>query len=209
MPQPRPVPTIASFVSSLLLFFACGGEEEKTQNESLASTPTAVAATPEPPPLAESHRIVIDNIGVDAPVATYGLDANAVPEVPTGPDAAEVVAWYNFSSRPGMKGNVVYAGHVTWNGDAVFKNLHTVAVGDTIRLIDDNGGEVVYLVTETFSVDPNDPKSVEVIRAVPKDIITLVTCGGSYFETSDPVLGGDYTERVIVRGELLEVKRAS
>src|SRR3546814_7056233 len=42
-----------------------------------------------------------DLLGVNAPVDTYGLDANAVPQVPTGSNAREVVAWYNFSARPG------------------------------------------------------------------------------------------------------------
>jgi LPXTG-site transpeptidase (sortase) family protein len=192
---------------------ACGGDsEEDAQTASpspeIVSTPTPVPATPESPPLEEAHRIIIDKIGVDAPVATYGLDEQAVPVVPTGSDAAEVVAWYNFSARPGMRGNTVYAGHVSWNGPAVFKDLHTLAPGDTITLRDNAGAEAEYRVTENFSVDPNDPKSVEAIRAVPKDVITLVTCGGSFFDTGDPVAGGDYTQRVIVRGELVNVTRA-
>jgi LPXTG-site transpeptidase (sortase) family protein len=196
----------------VILLASCGGDSEEVAptappTPEIVVTPTPVPATPEPPPLQEAHRIIIDKIGVNAPVATYGLDEQAVPVVPTGSDAAEVVAWYNFSARPGMHGNTVYAGHVSWNGPAVFKDLQTLAPGDTITLRDDRGAEAVYRVTENFSVDPNDPKSVEAIRAIPKDVITLVTCGGSFFDTGDPVAGGDYTQRVIVRGELVSVNR--
>ena len=196
-----------------ILLAACGGDSEEeaatpTPTPEIVVTPTPVPATPELPPLEEAHRIIIDKIGVNAPVATYGLDEQAVPVVPTGSDAADVVAWYNFSARPGMRGNTVYAGHVSWNGPAVFKDLHTLVPGDTVTLRDDRGASAVYRVTETYAVDPNDPRSVEAIRAIPRDVITLVTCGGSFFDTGDPVAGGDYTQRVIVRGELVSVNRA-
>ena len=59
--------------------------------------------TPTPlPPLGDgAYNIVIDKIGVDAPVETFGLDDQQVPEVPTGADAGQIVAWYDFTSKPG------------------------------------------------------------------------------------------------------------
>jgi LPXTG-site transpeptidase (sortase) family protein len=187
-----------------------GGTEEEAPPAVLATepptaSPVPATATPQEPPLEESHRMIIEKIGVDAPVSTYGMDAQNYPEVPTGPDAKQVVAWYNFSVRPGMSGNTVYAGHVTWNGDAVFRNLEKVATGDTIKLVDQRGSEAVYRVTESYLVDPNDPSAVEAIMPTDKDVMTIVTCGGDYFETNDPVFGGDYSHRVIVRAELVSV----
>ncbi len=170
------------------------------------STPAPRAAsptqTPQPtPPLADSaFRIVIDGIGVDAPVYTYGLDADAVPQVPTNPWD---VAWYDFSAKPGTGSNAVFAGHVTWNGPAVFYDLQTMQAGDIVRLVGDNGVELSYRVSETFSVDPDDPDSLKVMYATDKDVITLITCGGTFFPTDDAVAGGDYTLRVIVRAELV------
>jgi hypothetical protein len=35
--------------------------------------------------------------------------------------------------------------------------------------------------------------------ATDRDVITIITCSGKYFDTSDPVLGGDYTHRLVVR----------
>lgn len=165
-------------------------------------TPTPVpTATPVPaPPLGDQpYRLVIDKLGVDAPVQAFGLDENAVPEVPTGPDASKIVAWYDFSAKPGIGSNAVYAGHVTWNGPAVFYNLVSVAPGDEVKLVGEDGKELVYNVTEVFSVDPSDPESLSVMYATPEDVITIITCDGAYTDTNDPVFGGEYSNRLIVR----------
>lgn len=160
------------------------------------------SATPIQPPLGDQpYRIVISKLGVDAPVKTYGLDANAVPEVPTGDDAPTVVAWYNFSAQPGVGSNAVFAGHVTWNGPAVFFELTTVAPGDEIRLVGADGTALVYTVSEVFSVDPSDPESLSVMHATQEDIITIITCDGAFTDTNDPVYGGEYSARLVVKAK--------
>lgn len=178
-----------------------GSDDEAVQAPTVSATAAPTEASGAE--LSQTYRMIIEKIGVDAPVATYGLDENRIPVVPTGPDASEVVAWYDFSARPGTNGNAVFAGHVTWNGEAVFYNLSTLQAGDIIRLLDDSGTEVTYRVTSNFSVDPNDPEAVKTIHPTEEDVLTIVTCGGSYFETGDPVLGGDYTERIIIRADLV------
>lgn len=172
-------------------------------------TPEPLTPTPEPtitpapaPPLGDQpYRMVISKLGVDAPVRGYGLDSNAVPEVPTGSDAPSVVAWYDFSSQPGIGSNAVFAGHVTWNGPAVFYRLTTVAPGDEIRLVGDGGTELVYTVSDVFSVDPEDPESLSVMHPTPQDVITLITCDGAFTDTDDPVFGGEYSARLVVRAQ--------
>jgi LPXTG-site transpeptidase (sortase) family protein len=159
--------------------------------------PDLFAALPAAPPLPEaSYRMVIDDIGVNAGVFTYGLDADRVPEVPLN---AYDVAWYNFSANPGTGSNAVFAGHVTWDGEAVFYKLDDLQVGDTIRLRGDSGIELVYSVSDTFLVDPNDPSSLAVMSPTDDDVITLITCSGTFYYTGDPVFNGDYTHRRIVR----------
>lgn len=162
-------------------------------------SPTPV---PQPPLAEDGYRLVIEKLGIDSIVDTYGLDENAIPEVPTGDDAAEVVAWYNFSARPGTGSNAVFAGHNSWFGEAVFTYIHQLVPGDTIVLIDADGDELVYTVAEVFSVDPDDPSSLEVMRATDTDVVTLITCGGSFEDTDDPVFGGEFSDRVIVRADL-------
>jgi LPXTG-site transpeptidase (sortase) family protein len=174
------------------------------------ATTTSTPTIPARPPLPDAgYKMVIDKIGVDAPVDVYGLDENAVPEVPLGSDAAEVVAWYNFSAKPGTGSNAVFAGHVTWYGRAVFYDLQTLQPGDVIKLTGADGTELTYVVSANFAVNPNDPDSLQVMQPTDTDVITLITCGGTFFETDDQVAGGDYTLRVIVRADLTEVKTTS
>jgi len=188
-----------------------GGDEGEESPPAVEATQTVDATAPPAesgPPLNEVYRMIIERIGVDAPVAPYGLDEQAVPIVPTGPDAQQVVAWYDFSAKPGTGSNAVFAGHVTWNGDAVFRNLNTLQEGDMVKLRDNQGAEVVYRVKSNVTVDPNDPESVEVMYPTEKDEATIITCGGEYFENNDPIAGGDYTQRVIIKADLVSVTEA-
>ena len=168
--------------------------------------PAVLTPTPmPPPPLGDSgYQILIDKLGVSAPVTMFGMDENLVPKVPY---TATDVAWYDFSARPGTGGNAVFAGHVTWNGPAVFYDLDQLAAGDQVRLDGQDGTQIVYKVTEVFQVDPSDPDSRKVMWPTDKDVITIITCSGKFVNTSDPILGGDYTHRLIVRGDLVTVDR--
>jgi len=161
----------------------------------------SAASIPVPPLGDQPYRMVISKLGVDAPVNAFGLDPNNVPEVPTGPTAPKVVAWYDFSAKPGVGSNAVFAGHVTWNGPAVFFNLTTMAVGDEVKLVGDDGKELLYKVSDVYSVDPNDPDSLSVMFSTPEDVITIITCDGAYTDTNDPVFGGEYSTRLVVRAE--------
>ena len=177
-------------------------------SETPTPAPDTATATPTPvpePPLDEgAYTMIIDRLGVNARVDTYGLDLNAVPEVPVGPGAAEVVAWYNFSAEPGTGSNAVFAGHVTWFGNAVFRNLETMTNGDEIRLLGPEGTQLTYVVSDVFKVDANDPESLQVMRATDEDVITIITCNGTFVDTNDPVYGGEYPLRLVVRAALAE-----
>jgi hypothetical protein len=169
------------------------------------TAPPTPVPTPMPPPLSDSTHMVIERIGVSAPVSTFGLDANAVPIVPTGPYAGGVVAWYDFSARPGTGGNSVYAGHVTWNGAAVFYYLSSLGAGDLIRIRDDRGAEVVYRVVANDLLDVHT--TLQKMYPVERDLLTIVTCGGSFYSTGDPTFGGEYTSRTVIQAELVGITR--
>lgn len=171
--------------------------------EPVTETP---APTPEPEPLLQqgSYQMIIDTLGVNAQVSAYGLDPNAVPEVPTGPGAADVVAWYNFSAEPGTGSNAVFAGHVTWFGPGVFFSLTSVTNGDEIKLLGADGTQLTYVVSDVFQVDAYDPDSLQVMRATDDDVITIITCDGDFVDTGDPVYGGEYPFRLVVRAALAE-----
>ncbi|MBI1886496.1 MAG: class F sortase [Chloroflexi bacterium] len=149
------------------------------------------------PPL----RMIIESIDVDAPVIILGVDENNVPQVPlTGYE----VTWYNFSAKPGQGSNAVFSGHVTWDrGPAVFWKLNEVQPGDSIRLITKDGKVLVYQVFNNFYVDPNDPNATKVMYPTDRDVLTLITCGGTWLPNPSEPFGGEYTHRTIVRAKLL------
>lgn len=162
---------------------------------------TTPQPTPTGRPLAAPLRLIIESIGVDAPVLEMGLEEGGIPEVPLN---GEDVAWYDFSSKPGAGSNAVFAGHINWAGElGVFGELDKVQPGDAIRLIAQDGREYEYEVTANFAVDPEDPESLKVMAATETDMVTLITCGGTWLPNPSEPFGGNYTNRVIVQGKLV------
>lgn len=163
----------------------------------------AFVRTPYVPPGREPYRLVIDSIGVNAPVVTEYVDANGVPQVPHN---GYEVAWYAFSAGPGTGDNAVFAAHVTWNGVAVFYNLSQQGVGGQIWLEGDDGTKLLYTVTDSFLVNEDDPNAVAVMGPTGHDSITMISCDGTFF--SDGAFG-DYTSRRVIRASLTEKHLAS
>ncbi len=73
-----------------------------------------------------------------------------------------------------------------------------------MRLESDHGARLEYSVSSSFAIDPNDPEALTVMRPTEQDVITLITCAGTFYPTDDPVSGGDYTLRLIVRADLVD-----
>ncbi|MEO6197570.1 MAG: class F sortase [Dehalococcoidia bacterium] len=149
-----------------------------------------------------SFRILIDEIEVNAPVKSYGMNSEYVPDVPL---SGQEVAWYTFSSPPGTGGNAVFAAHYTWAGGAVFNKLKDLKPGDSVYLQDARGTELTYVVTSSFIIDPEDKASLQWMGPASEDIITLITCAGRYRSTGDPLLGGEYNHRRVVRAKLMNI----
>ncbi len=155
----------------------------------------------------EPFRLVIEGIDVNGPVITLGLDGS-IPEVPLN---GQDIAWYDaFSSMPGGGSNAVFAAHINWEGaPGVFGNIKDLKPGDTISLISQDGREYTYEVFANFPVDPFDEESLKVMASTePRDIVTLITCGGSWLPDPSERFGGNYSDRTIVQAELVEASVA-
>lgn len=148
----------------------------------------------------QPYRLVIEKLGVDAAVGTYGLDDRMLPQVPY---QAQLVAWYNFSAEPGTGDNAVFAGHRTWNGNAVFRRIDELAIGDQVTLRYNDGRSLVYRVTASELVDPAGEDGRSWMAPSGSDALTLITCGGEYYKTNDPIFGADYSGRRVIRAELV------
>jgi LPXTG-site transpeptidase (sortase) family protein len=173
--------------------YAIPGRDDDSPAFDAAPPPGAVLA-------GQKYSLVIERLGVEAPVGVFGLDANAVPEVPYDPDT---VAWYDFSSEPGAGGNAVFAGHRTWRGDAVFRHLEDLQAGDRVILRGEGGTQLVYQVFHNELIDPANATASSWMLPTDFEVITLITCGGDYRKTNDPIFGAEYDKRQVVRAALV------
>ncbi len=157
-------------------------------------------------------RVDIPGIYIDAPVITLGLGAEAIPDVPERPDQ---IAWYNFSATPGQNNNAVFSGHVDWQtprGDpipGVFYRLRELHVGDTITVMLENDEVLEYQVTGNVATNYDDPNVVRSMEPAIRDVITLITCGGSWEYDPAKDNGGNYSHRVVVRAERVQTAAAA
>ena len=191
------------------LMFAKESDPPTTTEGTLAlprnglDTPTATPIPTQPPSSAPIARMIIEKIGLDAPVITMGLDEEHVPRVPDNPND---VVWYDFSSPPGWGSNAVFSGHVDWtvNGAAVagvFWGLRNLAVGDIIKVRLADNTEYQYTVSANVALPFDDPKALEAMGATPTEMLTIITCGGTWVPIPGDPLGGNYTHRQIVQAQ--------
>jgi LPXTG-site transpeptidase (sortase) family protein len=132
-----------------------------------------------------------------------GLDDEKYPQVP---DSGSEVAWYTFSGRPGGGGNAVFSGHVDWYywdtpGKGVFYHLRELQIGDEVAVALEDGSELRYRVTGNVATAYDDPNVLDVMAPTSRDVITLITCGGTWRKDYSNPNGGNYSHRVIVRAE--------
>jgi sortase A len=125
--------------------------------------------------------IGIEDLEVHTSFAEEKLDESAIHLPDTG-----------FPWQPGA--NTYIAGHrmgfFGTDSFLVFFRLNELAAGDEILLEDPARGHYSYRVTETLVVGPQDTRVLEPVPG--KSIVSLQTC-------TLP----DYSERLVVRGELL------
>lgn len=100
------------------------------------------------------------------------------------------VGHYPETAQPGEAGNCVLLGHRNYLYGHFFRKLNELEVGDEI-IIKKDENTYTYIVSESFVVSPED---VWVLDQTSDSIITMITC--------TPI--GTYTDRLIVRGVLLE-----
>jgi LPXTG-site transpeptidase (sortase) family protein len=149
-------------------------------------------------------RFSVPRLYIDAPVVALGLDEDRNPIVPDRPDQ---VAWYDFSAAPGAASNAVFSGHVDWRtreGDpipGVFYRLRELEIGDTISVTLADGAQATYRVTGNVAVPYDDPNVVKAMGATSRDVMTVITCGGTWQKDWRARYGGNYSHRVIVRAE--------
>jgi LPXTG-site transpeptidase (sortase) family protein len=141
-----------------------------------------------------NDRLVITKYGVQAPLTYRSVGLDGVMPNPEGPDD---VAYYDFTSwpglggAPGLGGNAVFAGHVDSgqkackNGtvpppcQAVFWDISQLRVGDEVE-VHLNGQVFRYRVNSNQAVNANTGPWEQIVTSTAQESITLITCGGDF-----------------------------
>ncbi len=145
----------------------------------LTQTPVAIAAAPPAIP----DRIVIEAIGLNAPVVPVGLHPIRIAgRVYSQWDVPDTYAagWHQSSAPLGQPGNTVINGHHNTSGE-VFRYLITLKPGNIIT-IDSHGRHFYYVVAQTMTL-PEQDQTIDIRQANARWIlpthderVTLITC---------------------------------
>ncbi len=135
-------------------------------------TPTQPTPTPEEPIPSYSPEIIIEKIGIKAPIILGVTASNVVGELSNG------VVHYPDSAYPNQVGNFVLVGHSSdypWSTGRyknVFALLDKLTAGDTISVPFEDQ-IFTYEVIGTKIVKPTD---VSVLKKTNQATLTLITC---------------------------------
>ena len=173
----------------------------RNPNAAVASAhqPVAVAAVPSAAPAAGVSRtgtravwrLVIEKIGVDAPIERVGVDpAHAMAP----PSSLSTVGWYAIGPSPGQPGDAVIDGHYGLPSyPAVFRNLHALERGDALVVIWPDGRQVTFRVTSSVVIARNAPAPSGLFGTGGAPKLSLITCAGAWDQGQ-----ATYTHRLIV-----------
>ena len=148
---------------------------------------------------AEAPRFLrISSIGVDARIVPVGKDAAGQIGAPTG---IWDVGWYSASNRPGESGVSFIDGHISGPTlPAVFKDLHTLKMHDSIAIERGDGVRLQYQVESVAVRQLTDIDMDALLKTAVngKPTLVLMTCGGEFNEQAYT-----YDQRVVVISTLL------
>ncbi|TYK53589.1 class F sortase [Actinomadura decatromicini] len=125
-------------------------------------------------------EVAIPSIGVRAPLARLGLDADGAVQVPPAgrPDEA---GWYDRGPTPGERGAAVILGHVdSAKGAAVFYDLGRLRPGDRVEVTRADGTTALFTVESVERVRKDRFPAERVYGPLGYPGLRLVTCGGTF-----------------------------
>ncbi|WP_251135971.1 class F sortase [Exiguobacterium sp. s138] len=211
-----PVSILLMLVSiGTLIFLLIGNTKEPETNITQGDTKTESAASSETKedPLKPSEifkkefkslstnqvelpkTLTIDSLKVKTNIEQVGLDKKGAMGTPKN---EQQVGWYKFGPRPGDVGNAVIDGHTdTKTGPAVFYQLHELKKGDTIKIKDESGRNLVFRVKKLVEYGHLDAPLEKIFGASDQRNLNLITCIGTYDENE-----GTYDNRLVVFTEL-------
>lgn len=179
-PAQEPQPTLESkgFIPLLVPMPVTGEGPEAHVLQPAAVEPSEKLAPPAIP-----DRIVIPQIGLDAPVELSPQEwvkINGRTYLQWDAPKKFAAGWQEGSAEPGQVGNFILTGHHNIDGE-VFGRLHELEKGDVIAIF--SGDRLFgYYVTQVFLLEERDVSMAQReenamwIRPTADERLTLVTC---------------------------------
>lgn len=123
-------------------------------------------------------RLEITKVKVDAHVIYVGLKKDGTMNAPSN---VIDTGWYKYGALPGNSGTAVIDGHLDGlRGEAgVFSELGKLVPGDLIKVTENNGLVVSFVVRETKKY-PQTEQPAEVFNSTSGSHLNLITCTGSW-----------------------------
>lgn len=151
-----------------------------------------------------SWELIVPSAGIKSAVVRVGRTPGGAMGSPDNP---HVVGWLDSSAMPGERGNTLLAGHRDFEdlsgnvGTGVCWALLDTQVGHQM-ILRDNERDIyyVYSVTEAETVDPYDPAAARFLENTDQQVVTLITCDGSFNGETH-----QYSHRRVVVGVLAAV----
>lgn len=164
-------------LTTTLLMGCSAAEPAQTHNPAPAAATAQVGAplnSLPPVPASVPTTLQIDALGLAAEVGAMDTGACPVLNPPTNREAY----WIGCRALAGTNsdGTVFIIGHTLGNGGGVFDNLHTITVGNDVRVSTANGA-LTYRVDRTARYDKYGAaqQASEMRERVPGRLV-LVTC---------------------------------
>ncbi len=125
------------------------------------------------------QSLSIPDLGVVAPIDSYGVDVDGQMDVPSN---VEDVGWYQFGPSPGEAGSAVLAAHVDLvnQGPGVFFDLKDIALGSLVTVGFDDGSARSFEVVARRVYDKDELPLEQIFSRTGPPVLTLITCGGGF-----------------------------
>jgi sortase (surface protein transpeptidase) len=175
---------------------------ESTDSSIPPTIPTTIIAPPPTIPIEEAladvvasappphrpERVYIGSIGVDATIIDLGLNPDRTLEVP---EDIRLTGWWTGRSVPGEEGPSIVVGHVdsAAAGPGVFWRLRELDIGDVIHIERSDGSISEFRVIETELVLKDEFPTEKVYGSTEGSQLRLITCGGSFDQSTRSYLG--------------------
>ncbi len=126
-------------------------------------------------------RLKVPSLGISALVEEVGQRADGAMGTPA--DFMNV-GWWSEGSKPGEKGNAVFAGHVNnaLTLPGVFAHLSQVKKGDYVTVSDAEGRTLVYEVVEVSLYETDKAPLAKIFAKTGPSQLVLITCEGEWLE---------------------------